>query len=135
MLQYFNTKVASAQSHSDQSDSTSLLLSLVGETYEKYFAEPISTLQVDPSCVEPIIASLNKQQLNTTVFDALHDAVCNDAASHIVIGDLINFSVLINMMSMLLKNKCLQKCCCKAKVVWRGGIQFYSPTSTFQKIE
>ena len=117
MLQYFNTKVASAQSHSDQSDSTSLLLSLVGETYEKYFAEPISTLQVDPSCVEPIIASLNKQQLNTTVFDALHDAVCNDAARHIVIGDLINFSILIQ------RDECCSKICDFRNVAEKRGVE------------
>ena len=71
--------------------------------------------------MEPIIASLNKQQLNTTVFDALHDAVCNDAARYIVIGDLINFSILIQ------RDECCSKICDFRNVAekrWCGEVVF-----------
>ncbi|XP_067942910.1 sorting nexin-13-like [Watersipora subatra] len=59
----------------DKNEALSFFLHMVGDIYDKYFSEPVSTLEVDPGCVEPVVTALRDKTFNTSVFDALHDAI------------------------------------------------------------
>ena len=48
---------------------------MIADIHDKYFSEPISSLDIDSVCIEPILKSLDDQKPSATVFDPLHDVV------------------------------------------------------------
>ena len=61
---------------------------MIADIHDKYFSEPISSLDIDFVCIEPILKSLDDQKPSATVFDPLHDVVS-------IVGDWCAFFTLV----------------------------------------
>mgnify|MGYP001791819188 CR=1 FL=1 len=77
---------------------------MIADIHDKYFSEPISSLDIDSACIEPILKSLDDQKPSATVFDPLHDVVSISWCAFLQYPTGRKFSLIANPLNFYSAN-------------------------------